>query len=59
MQIRRHVLDEFFTTKPNGTGLGLSVVSTFTQQSGGGVEIESEPGKGTRVRLCFPAAASA
>jgi len=57
-EIRKHVLDEFFTTKPNGTGLGLSVVSTFTQQSGGGVEIESEFGRGTRVRLRFPAAIS-
>lgn len=57
-EVRKYVLDEFFTTKANGTGLGLSVVSTFAQQSGGGVEIESEPGRGTRVRLRFPAATS-
>ena len=58
-EIRKHVLDEFFTTKPNGTGLGLAVVSTFVQQSGGGVEVDSEFGRGTRIRLRFPAATAA
>jgi signal transduction histidine kinase len=48
--IRKHVLEEFFTTKANGTGLGLSVVSTFMQQSGGTVGIDSEVGRGTRLR---------
>jgi signal transduction histidine kinase len=56
-EIRTHVLDEFFTTKENGTGLGLAVVSAFMQQSSGAVEIDSEVGRGTRVRLAFPASA--
>jgi CheY-like chemotaxis protein len=49
----------FFTTKEvgQGTGLGLSVVHGFAQQSGGGVQIESSPGRGTTVRLDLPAAA--
>lgn len=55
-EIREHVLDSFFTTKETGTGLGLSVVSTFMQKSAGSVEIESEVGRGTRIRLDFPAA---
>jgi len=53
-EIRKHVLDEFFTTKANGTGLGLSVVATFMQQSGGDIDIASECSKGTRIRLGFP-----
>jgi signal transduction histidine kinase/CheY-like chemotaxis protein len=50
------VFDPFFTTKPvgSGTGLGLSQVYGFAQQSGGSVRIMSEPGKGTTVELFFP-----
>jgi PAS domain S-box-containing protein len=48
--------EAFFTTKlPGaGTGLGLSVVAGFCQQSGGGMVIESQPGQGTTIRLRFP-----
>nr|WP_256347358.1 ATP-binding protein [Pseudomonas gingeri] len=48
--------DPFFTTKPigQGTGLGLSMIYGFAQQSGGHVTLESEPGKGTCVRLYLP-----
>ena len=50
------VFDPFFTTKDvgKGTGLGLSQVYGFARQSGGGVAIESEPGKGASVRLYLP-----
>src|SRR6478735_12294404 len=43
--------DPFFTTKPigQGTGLGLSMVYGFAQQSGGSVTIRSNPGKGTAI----------
>lgn len=48
--------EPFFTTKcsDRGTGLGLSQVFGFVTQSGGEVQIQSEPTSGTRVRLCFP-----
>ncbi|MFT8243731.1 histidine kinase famiy protein [Roseomonas sp. BN140053] len=56
-----HVLERatepFFTTKPTGkgTGLGLAMAQGFVQQSLGRLEIESEPGRGTTVRMLFPA----
>ena len=57
-----HVIERatepFFTTKGTGkgTGLGLAMASGFVQQSRGRLEIDSTPGKGTTVRLLFPAA---
>lgn len=48
--------EPFFTTKPpgKGTGLGLAMARGFAEQSGGGLHIESTPGRGTTVRLWFP-----
>lgn len=48
--------DPFFTTKPigQGTGLGLSMIYGFAQQSGGHVSLDSLPGQGTCVRLYLP-----
>lgn len=52
------VFEPFFTTKPigQGTGLGLSMIYGFAQQSGGSVAIASEPGIGTEITLYLPAA---
>ena len=55
-----HVLERasepFFTTKPTGkgTGLGLPMAQGFVQQSLGRLEIDSEIGRGTTVRMLFP-----
>ncbi len=55
-EIVAKAFDPFFTTKEigKGTGLGLSQVLGFIQQSGGYVEIESEPGVGTTIKLFLP-----
>jgi len=57
---RRQALQAFFTTKPpgRGTGLGLPMVADFMKECGGRVEIDSQPGCGTEVRLWFPAPGS-
>lgn len=56
-----HVLEPFFTTKMpgQGTGLGLSQVHGFVQQSGGDLRIESELGHGTVVFFHLPRATDA
>jgi len=55
--VAARAIEPFFTTKQaRGSGLGLSTVYGFMQQSGGGMEIASTPGVGTRVSLFLPVA---
>jgi signal transduction histidine kinase len=49
------MFEPFFTTKGAGTGLGLHMVRTFVSQAGGEIEVDSAVGRGTRIRLSFPA----
>jgi len=55
-EVLKRATEPFFTTKGLGTGLGLAMVHGFVQQSQGRLDIESEPGRGTRVRMIFPVA---
>ncbi|MFC7663062.1 ATP-binding protein [Methylorubrum suomiense] len=56
-EVEARAFEPFFTTKPlgQGTGLGLSQVFGFAQQSGGSAAIVPGSERGTTVRLCFPA----
>ncbi|MBN1205228.1 MAG: HAMP domain-containing histidine kinase [Myxococcaceae bacterium] len=54
------IFDPFFTTKPEGegTGLGLAVCRNIIQSLGGGITVESAPGKGTTFHITLPVASA-
>ncbi|MDA1057266.1 MAG: ATP-binding protein [Proteobacteria bacterium] len=56
--VRAAAIEPFFSTKDagHGVGLGLSMTHGFVTQSGGQIEIDSQPGQGTTVRLYLPRA---
>lgn len=46
-----HIFEPFYTTKRNGTGLGLAVVARIIETHQGRIEVQSEAGKGTRFKM--------
>jgi signal transduction histidine kinase len=49
-----HVFEPFYSGKPSGSGLGLTIAERIMAAHGGRIEIDSEVGRGTRVSLLFP-----
>jgi two-component system nitrogen regulation sensor histidine kinase GlnL len=55
-ELQRHIFEPFVTSKGNGSGLGLALVSKIVSDHGGVISCESEPGW-TRFRLLLPVTA--
>jgi signal transduction histidine kinase len=53
-RVRAQVFEPFYTTKPGGTGIGLTTVRAIASIAGGGVDIDTVAGKGTAVSVSLP-----
>jgi signal transduction histidine kinase len=54
--IKERIFDPFYTTRNQGTGLGLSIVHNIIKEHDGWIDVESEPGKGSRFAVFIPVA---
>jgi signal transduction histidine kinase len=54
IETKRRLFEAFYTTKHNGTGLGMMITQEIVKKHGGRIEVESAEGKGTRVSVYLP-----
>ena len=54
-EVREKIFNLYFTTKPNGSGIGLAIAFRVVQLHNGKIEVISKTGEGTTFRLVFPA----
>jgi len=55
-EVRSTMFEPYASTKPSGSGLGLTIVRTLVEQARGAIRVESEPGKGTTFAVRIPVA---
>jgi signal transduction histidine kinase len=55
-EVLERMFEPLFTTKPEGTGLGLTIVKRIVDDHRGAIQVESEVGRGTTFRILFPSA---
>jgi len=53
-ETRARMFDLFFTTKDTGTGLGMPIARSVVEQHGGRLEVRSQLGRGTQIRVLLP-----
>jgi signal transduction histidine kinase len=53
-EVADRAFDPYFTTKPTGTGIGLSITRGILEESGGRIEISSSAGQGCQVLISLP-----
>ncbi len=52
--VQRRLFEPFFSTKPGGAGLGLSIAAGIVERHGGKLDFQTEPGRGTTFRVSLP-----